>query len=131
MLRKTPLEEGNAQSSAWSIPKRSLLYHCQTRSEKECSPTHDQRPGIMMISVVPLSIVVHVNLAKEYQYIQLCIEIPELRVICYPGVAGETPRQDGIIGEELLRVLHKPASKPNKTSTHLQAEVQPVPLQPS
>lgn len=74
---------------------------------------------------------VHVNLAKEYQYLQLCIEIPELRVICYPGVAGETPRQDGIIGEELLRVLHKPASKPNKTSVHLQAEVQPAPSEPN
>lgn len=66
--------------------------------------------------LISISIKVSVNqkLAKDYQYIQFCIEIPELRIICYPGVAGETSRQDRIIGEELLRVLHKPASKYNK-----------------
>lgn len=67
--------------------------------------------------LISISIKVSINhkLAREYKYIQFCIEIPELRVICYPRVAGETSRQDGIIGEELFRVLHKPASKSNKT----------------
>lgn len=66
--------------------------------------------------LISISIKVTVNhkLAKKKTYIQLCIEIPELRVICYPGVARETSRQDRIIGEKLLRVLHKPASKFNK-----------------
>jgi len=57
------------------------------------------------------------KLAKEYKHVQFCIEIPELRVICNPWVAGETSRQDRIIREELLRVLHKPASKFNKIKT--------------
>lgn len=68
--------------------------------------------------LISTSIKVTVNhkLAKKNQqhYIQLCIEIPEIRVICYPGVAREASRQDRIIGEKLLRVLHKPASKLNK-----------------
>lgn len=71
------------------------------------------------LSLISISVKVRVNheLAKEHKYIQFCIEIPEVRIICYPGVAGETPRQDRVTGEELLRVLHKPASTSNKTKT--------------
>lgn len=47
-----------------------------------------------------------INKQRWMQYIQFCIELPKINVICEPGVAGEASWNDGVIGAKLFTVLH-------------------------